>query len=161
MKSLATKTRAALVAAMAALVLGAATPPAAAAIKLGVLECTVAPGIGLIVVSSKSVSCTFAPDAGQRETYTGRITKVGVDIGITGRAVIVWAVFAAQSGYVPGSLAGNYVGISAQASVAFGVGANALLGGSNRSVALQPVSVQAQTGLNLAAGVAGLHLTRR
>ena len=161
MKSLATKMRAALVAGAACLVLASATPPAAAAIKLGVLQCTIAPGVGLIVVSSKSISCTFDPDSGTNEVYTGRITKVGVDIGITGRAVVVWAVFAAQAGYQPGSLAGTYVGASASASVAFGVGANALIGGSGRSIALQPLSVQAQTGLNLAAGVAGLTLTKR
>ena len=86
-------------------------------VRVGVLECIVAPGIGLLVISSKSLACTFSPSSGAPERYSGRINKVGVDIGVTGKSVIIWAVFAAQSGYKPGSLAGTYVGISAQASV--------------------------------------------
>lgn len=155
--------RAGLAAALAvALVPFSAPRPAeAAGIQVGVLECIVAPGIGLIIVSSKSLACTFSPVGGPPERYSGRITKVGVDIGVTGKSVIIWGVFAAQSGYRPGSIAGEYIGISAQASVALGVGANALIGGSNRSLALQPLSVQAQLGLNLAAGVTELTLRRR
>ena len=138
-----------------------AAAPAAAAVRLGVLECIVDPGIGFIVASSKTLKCTFTPSAGAPERYAGRIAKLGLDIGVTGKSLIIWAVFAGQSGYDPWSLAGNYFGISAQASVALGVGANALVGGSNKSIVLQPLSVQAQMGLNLAAGVAGLTLTRR
>ena len=161
-KRLAAKAKAAIAAVFALTILATAAPqPAAAGVKVGVLECVVAPGIGLIIVSSKALACTLSPAAGPPERYSGRINKIGVDIGFTGRSVIVWAVFAAQPGYLPGSLAGTYVGISAEASVAIGVGANALLGGSNKSVALQPLSVQAQLGLNLAAGVTGLNLVRR
>ena len=138
-----------------------AVPAAAGQLRAGVLECIVDPGIGFIVVSSKALKCTFTPTAGVPERYGGRISKLGLDIGVTGKSVIIWAVFAGQSGYVPWSLAGSYFGVSAQASVALGVGANALVGGSNKSIALQPISVQAQMGLNLAAGVAGLTLFRR
>jgi hypothetical protein len=147
--------------ALAGLATAATRPAEAAYLRIGVLECVVAPGIGLLIISSKALTCTFSPSSGAKDVYTGRIGKLGIDIGITGKQVIVWAVFAAQSGYVPGSLAGNYVGVSAQASVAVGVGANALVGGSNKSIALQPLSVQAQTGLNIAAGVASLTLRRR
>ncbi len=139
----------------------AAAPASAAQLRVGVLECIVDPGIGFIVASSKALKCTFTPSAGAPERYSGRISKLGLDIGVTGRSIIVWAVFAGQSGYSPWSLAGNYFGISAQASVALGVGANALVGGSDKSLVLQPISVQAQMGLNLAAGVAGMTLTRR
>lgn len=145
----------------AALAMLPAAPAAAAQLRVGVLECIVEPGIGFIFVSSKALKCTFTPSAGAPERYTGRINKIGLDIGITGKTVIIWAVFAGQSGYVPWSLAGGYFGVSAEASVALGVGANALVGGSNKSIALQPVSIQAQMGLNLAAGVAGLTLIRR
>jgi len=141
--------------------IAAAPAPAAAAVRVGMLECIVDPGIGFIVASSKALKCTFTPSAGAPERYAGRIAKLGLDIGVTGKSLIIWAVFAGQSGYDPWSLAGNYFGISAQASVALGVGANALVGGSNKSIVLQPISVQAQMGLNLAAGVAGLTLTRR
>jgi hypothetical protein len=147
--------------AAALLTLAAPRPAEAGYVQVGVLECIVQPGIGLIVVSSKALACTLSPGAGPPERYTGRINKVGIDIGFTGRSVIIWAVFSAQSHYSQGSIAGTYVGLSAQASVAIGLGANVLLGGSGSSLALQPLSVQAQLGLNLAAGVTGLTLVRR
>jgi hypothetical protein len=135
-----------------------AAPASAAMIRAGVLECTVAPGIGLIVLSSKQLTCTYRPDRGRPQLYAGRITKVGLDIGVTGRTVIVWAVFTSQVGFPFGALAGSYAGVSAEASVGLGVGANALIGGTGRSFVLQPFSVQAQTGLNLAAGITSLTL---
>ena len=98
-----------------------------------------------------------AVGAGPIEYYTGTISKLGVDIGVTGGGIMVWLVFAPTNRPV-GGLSGNYVGGSAEASVVAGLGANALVGGSNRSVALQPLSVSGQVGLNIAAGVAGLDL---
>ena len=59
----------------------------------------------------------------------------------------------------PGTLAGNYVGGTASATVGVGVGANALVGGFNNSIALQPLSIEANRGLNVAAGVAEMTLT--
>jgi hypothetical protein len=162
--SMSLKARRAARAAGVVLVAGSAVAPqpaAAAQVRVGVLECIVDPGIGFIVASSKALKCTLTPSAGAPERYSGRISKLGLDIGVTGKSVMVWAVVAGQAGYTPWSLAGNYFGISAQASVALGVGANALIGGSDKSIVLQPLSVQAQMGLNLAAGVAGLTLTRR
>lgn len=135
-----------------------ATTPAAAAYKLGVLQCDVAGGVGFIIGSQKSMSCTFTPNAGPPEVYTGTIRKFGLDVGVTAKTVIVWAVFAATQGYAPGSLAGSYGGASAEASLIVGAGANALVGGSNDSIALQPLSVQGQVGVNLAVGVTSLEL---
>jgi hypothetical protein len=86
------------------------------------------------------------------------LSTVGLDIGINGGGRLVWAVFAPTKGYLRGALAGTYVGASADVAVGLGLGANALVGGSRRSVALQPVSVEANTGLNLAAGVSQLRL---
>ena len=57
-----------------------------------------------------------------------------------------------------GDLAGNYGGVGANASVGVGGGGNFLVGGPQNSYALQPVSVQGQTGLNVAAGVADIEL---
>lgn len=161
--TLAAKARTAMIGG-AALVAAAtvAVPPAAADyLKVGVLTCATGPSIGLLITSSEKISCSFVPDAGEPERYSGQIRKFGLDIGVTAASVIVWAVFAAQSGYVPGSLAGTYVGVSAESSVVVGLGANALLGGSNKSFALQPLSLQAQAGLNLAVGVAELDLVKR
>ena len=130
-------------------------------VKAGVLTCSVSGGVGLIITSTKALSCTFEPDSGAPERYTGSIRKFGLDIGVTGEAVIVWAVLSAVEGLPVGALAGSYGGVSAEASVVVGAGANALLGGSDRSIALQPLSVQAQVGLNVAAGIARLELVHQ
>ncbi len=127
--------------------------------RVGALTCDVSAGIGAIIGSKKEVACVFTPSQANapREIYTGSITKFGLDIGATTSGEMVWAVFA-PSNRAFGALAGEYVGGTAEATVGAGVGANVLLGGSNRTVTLQPVSVTGQTGLNVAAGVAGLEL---
>ncbi len=146
----------------ALLALGLAASPAVAkdnkGVKIGVLSCDVSGGVGLILASSRSVDCTFERTVGGRnERYKGTIERLGIDIGVTGKAVMAWVVFAPGK-LKRGALAGSYAGVSAEASVAVGLGANVLLGGSNKSIALQPLSVQAQTGLNVAAGIAALRL---
>jgi hypothetical protein len=137
----------------------AATPSSAASgVKIGTLSCTIQPGVGLIIASSKGIGCTFRPSGGgEVERYSGAITKVGLDVGVTAKSIVGWAVFAPGK-LKPGSLAGRYVGGSGEATLGLGLGANVLIGGSKKSVALQPVSVQGQAGLNLAVGIAGLRL---
>lgn len=126
--------------------------------KVGTLTCDISGGIGVIIASKKSVACMFTPaQPGPREVYTGSISKFGLDVGATAGGEMVWSVFA-PSNKVFGALAGNYAGASAEATVGAGLGANVLVGGSNRTVALQPLSVQGQTGLNLAVGVSELVL---
>jgi hypothetical protein len=127
-------------------------------VRVGVLRCNVAGGLGLIVTSSKEMSCLFKSKRGYSEHYAGTIRKFGLDIGKTQRGVMVWGVLAPSQGRMRGALAGNYVGVGASAAVGVGGGANALVGGSGRSFTLQPFSAQAQTGVNLAAGVASLEL---
>ena len=127
-------------------------------IRTGVLTCDVSGGIGLIITSQRQVNCVFQPDQpAPPERYFGYISKFGLDIGITGGGIMVWGVYNSTTrGY--GFLAGDYVGASGEATVVAGLGANVLVGGSNRTVALQPVSVGGQVGLNLAVGVANLSL---
>lgn len=150
----------AIVLAAAALSLAAAAPSPASAdsgIKVGVLTCHVEGGVGFIIGSSKDVECLFKGSGGRREHYSGSIGKLGVDIGITTDTVIAWAVFA--PGKVNrGALKGSYTGATAEATVIAGLGANVLIGGFRKSINLQPISLQAQTGLNVAAGIASLHL---
>jgi hypothetical protein len=143
---------------LAATAFAGAAPADAGYIKTGVLTCRVAPGVGLVLGSSKGMTCTFAPDFRGPETYGGKIDKIGLDIGVTGETVIVWAVLAAQRGFPVGSLAGTYVGASAEASLVIGAGANLLVGGSNSSFALQPLSVQGQLGLDFAVAISSLDL---
>ena len=150
----------ALVVGVAALSVAAVSASQAAhaqdAVEAGLLSCTVAGGIGFIIGSSKSLNCKF--EHGDRvERYSGSISKFGLDIGVTGKSYIAWAVFAPRVNLNPGALAGSYGGATAEATAGVGVGANALVGSRN-SITLQPVSVQAQTGLNVAAGIASITL---
>ena len=128
-------------------------------IKVGTLTCSGAGGVGLIITSQKTFACTFSSSSGgKRERYAAKITKYGLDVGITGPTTIVWAVLAPSVPKRRGALAGNYVGASADASIGLGGGANALVGGSQNTFTLQPLSLQGQTGINLAVGVSGLQL---
>jgi hypothetical protein len=142
-----------------AIALASGEPALAQQVRAGLLTCDVSAGIGLIITSQKELTCVFAPDRPDiaREDYDGSITKFGLDLGISGGGIMVWGVF---TGTVagPGFLAGDYVGASAEASLGVGVGANVLVGGSNRTVTLQPLSVSGQIGINIALGVASLHL---
>jgi hypothetical protein len=142
-----------------ALATGSAAAQSGNRVKAGTLSCDVAGGIGMIIASKKSMTCRFEPAAPGwlPEAYSGSIGKLGVDIGATSGSQMVWAVFAAGSP-APGALAGDYGGATAEATFAVGLGANVLVGGSNHTIALQPLSVTGQTGLNIAGGIAVLQL---
>ncbi len=127
--------------------------------RLGTLSCEVAGGVGMIIGSNKQVSCTFKQRTGRIERYTGTIGKLGIDIGVTRKTYLSWVVInTAPTRVGDGALAGTYVGASAGASVGLGLGANALVGGNAKNFALQPLSAEAGTGLNVAAGVSRLQL---
>lgn len=146
--------------AAAGLVLLSVTPAAAqSGTKVGLLSCNMSPTIGLIVGSHQRIHCRFTPDAGgAAEGYSGSITRIGLDVGFRAGGRMAWAVFAPTSGLHHGALRGNYVGASADASLGLGAGAKVLVGGSHRTISLQPLAVQGQVGVNLALGVAGLRL---
>jgi hypothetical protein len=127
-------------------------------LKVGRLRCEVSAGLGLIIVSTKEMECVFTSTMGFSEHYFGKIRKFGLDIGVTNAGILTWNVLAPSSGPKQGALAGDYVGVDASATAAVGAGANALIGGFGRSVTLQPLSLEAQTGVALAAGVAELTL---
>ena len=136
-----------------------AAPANAGNFKLGILSCDIDGGAGYVIASNKGLSCTFKPSrGGGREHYTGIISKLGVDLGVTHQGTLEWAVLALSSDYDDGQLAGTYLGVNAEASVVTGGGANLLVGGFQRSFTLQPLSVQAQTGVNLAVAVTSMAL---
>ena len=128
-------------------------------VVVGTLTCNVASGSGFVFGSSRAINCTFAGPGGRYEHYVGNISKFGADIGYTQGGILVWTVIAPTAALGPGALAGNYVGGTASATVGVGLGANALVGGSNNSIALQPLSIEANRGLNVAAGIAAMTLT--
>jgi hypothetical protein len=143
-------------AALTTMVAGAAAAQERA--QAGQLTCDISGGIGLVFGSQRTLNCTFTPSVpGPVEFYAGTLTKLGVDIGVTAGGAMVWLVYAPTS-RPAGALSGSYGGATAEATVGAGVGANVLIGGSNRTIALQPVSLQGQAGLNVAAGVAGIDL---
>ena len=129
-----------------------------ATVRAGYLTCHVAGGWGWIFGSSRKLSCAYALQPGYTEYYTGSITKLGADIGYLQSGVILWAVLAPTTNLGQGALAGHYGGATASAAVGVGAGANVLIGGLNSSIALQPVSIEGQNGLNVAAGVAQMTL---
>jgi hypothetical protein len=132
---------------------------AASGVAVGMLTCNVSSGWGFIFGSSRDLTCILTGTNGVSEHYTGSITKFGADIGYTQAGVIVWTVFAPQANLQPGALTGGYAGGTASATVGVGIGANALIGGSGNQIALQPLSISGQTGLNVAAGIAAISLT--
>lgn len=125
----------------------------------GQLVCHVEGGFGFIVGSSRSVDCKFTPTDGYPELYTGRINKIGLDLGWKRGGVLAWAVLSPGLTRGPGALAGNYVGATAEVVAGVGAGANALVGGNK--VVLNPLSVSAAVGINLAGGIADLDLVYR
>ena len=127
-------------------------------VQVGTLTCNVAGGWGFVFGSSKELRCSFSRAGGSPEHYAGAINKFGAAIGYTQGGVLVWGVFAPTANLAPGALSGNYVGATGSATVGVGAGANVLIGGSNRTISLQPLSIEGNTGLNVAAGVGSITL---
>ena len=145
---------------MTALV-GAAGPVSAQSSKVvaGTLTCEGQGTIGMIVGSKETLHCQYAPaSGGQSQAYSGTITRVGLDIGVRGKSVLIWTVLGSSSEVPRDALNGNFAGVSADIAAVVGGGANILLGGSARSVVLQPLSIKGETGINVAVGVSELHL---
>ena len=136
----------------------AAPPSGGATVRAGYLTCHVAAGWGFIFGSSRKLNCAYAMQPGYTEYYTGSVTKFGADIGYLQSGVIMWAVLAPTTNLGQGALTGHYGGATASAAVGVGAGANVLVGGMKDSIALQPVSIEGQNGLNVAAGVAEISL---
>jgi hypothetical protein len=127
-------------------------------VQVGILECRGGASIGFIVGSVTNLGCVLRVDGRPEDRYVATIRKVGVDLGITQESALAWGVFAPTDRLGPGDLSGNYAGAQGSASVGVGAGGNALVGGSNNSIALQPLSLQGQVGLSVAAGLESLEL---
>jgi hypothetical protein len=129
-----------------------------AMVRVGILECRGGASIGFIVGSVTNLGCVLRADGLPEDRYVATIRKVGLDLGITQETALAWGVYAPVARLGPGDLAGNYAGAQGSASVGIGLGGNVLVGGSANSIALQPLSVQGQVGLNIAAGLESLEL---
>ena len=135
---------------------------ASGGVKAGYLKCDVEGNVSFIFGSSRDMVCVYTPESGKRrDRYSGKVKKFGVDIGYQDSGVILWGVIAPTADIGPGALSGDYGGVTADAAAGYGVGANALLGGSSKSIVLQPLSVEGIKGINIAAGIGILSLRAR
>ena len=141
-----------------ALAMAPATAQDASRARVGTLTCNISPGVGLVIGGQRQLSCIYASARGRaRETYEGAVSTLGLDIGATSAGQMTWAVFAPPP-LRRAALAGTYTGATAGGTVGAGASANVLVGGSDRRIIMQPVSLQGQTGVNIAAGVSTLEL---
>jgi len=122
-------------------------------VNVGTLQCEVDGGWGHVIASTREMTCVFRPVDGGTEHYRGELRRYGVDVGYTSDSKLIWGVVAPTSDMTRGALEGEYAGASAQATAGVGLGANVLIGGLDRSIALQPLSVEGNTGVALAAGI--------
>ena len=127
-------------------------------VQVGILECRGGSSIGFVVGSVTNLGCVLRAEGLPEDRYVATIRKVGLDLGITQESALAWGVFAPVARLGPGDLAGNYAGAQGSAAIGIGAGGNVLVGGSNNSIALQPLSVQGQVGLSIAAGLESLEL---
>ena len=147
------------VAACAVIAFAGSASAASSGVKVGTLDCHVASGWGFVFGSSRDLHCDFVPShAVGGEHYAGSIKKFGVDLGYTSGGELIWEVFAPTSDLHHGALGGVYAGATANVTVGVGLGANVLVGGMDKSIALQPVSIEGNTGLNVAAGIGAIDL---
>ncbi|MGA9090240.1 MAG: DUF992 domain-containing protein [Bradyrhizobium sp.] len=144
--------------ALASLVASVASADALPQVRAGILQCEGGQNIGFVVGSVTSLECVFQREGRRPEPYIATVRRFGLDLGVTDQTQFTWAVNAPTGRLRRGELAGNYGGVGANASVGIGGGGNFLVGGPENSYALQPVSLQGQTGLNVAAGIADIDL---
>ena len=127
-------------------------------VQVGILECRGGASIGFVIGSVTNLGCVLRAEGMPEDRYVATVRKVGIDLGITQESALAWGVFAPVARLGAGDLSGNYVGAQGSASVGLGLGGNVLVGGSANSIALQPLGVQGQVGLNVAAGLESLEL---
>lgn len=146
--------------AMLAAIFVAQPVTAQSSVNVGALSCDVSAGIGMILAQKQTMRCVFRPNkGGSVDFYTGRIDEYGVAIGEVAAGHLIWGVIAPTSGVPAGALAGTYAGVGGEVTVGAGLGGNVLVGGSGSSISLQPISVEGQTGLNIAGGITTVTLT--
>jgi len=143
---------------LAASIVGASAQQPIQRVQVGILECRGGASVGFIVGSVTNLGCVLRAEGMPEDRYIATIRKVGLDLGITQESALAWGVYAPVSRLGPGDLSGNYAGAQGSATLGVGVGGNVLVGGSANSIALQPLSVQGQVGISIAAGLESLEL---
>lgn len=128
--------------------------------QIGSLMCKVDPSVGFIIAGHQPMQCTYTPILAPAppQYYDGAINTIGLDLGVSAGSILAWGVFAPTTGLPNGALVGEYVGASGDLGLGIGAGANVLVGGSARTVALQPLSVQGAIAINAVLGLSSLKL---
>ena len=127
-------------------------------VQVGILECRGGASVGFIVGSVTNLGCVLRAAGQPDDFYVATVRKVGLDLGITQETALAWGVFAPSVRLGPGALSGDYAGVQGSAALGVGAGGNVLVGGSNNTIALQPLSLQGQIGVSIAAGLESLEL---
>ncbi|MET0907531.1 MAG: DUF992 domain-containing protein [Bradyrhizobiaceae bacterium] len=127
-------------------------------VQVGVLECRGGQNVGYVLGSNAQLNCVFQSAGGRAEGYVASLRRFGLDLGFTENTTVQWAIYAPTTRVPRGGLAGSYSGVGTNASVGVGFGGNFIVGGPNNSYGLQPISVQGQTGFNVASGIVQLDL---
>ena len=133
--------------------------PAWSNTQIGMLKCDTSIGIGEILVRKQTMTCTFTHTDGETENYAGTVHQYGVEIGMVKEGHLAWAVFAASAAPGAGLLAGKYGGVDASVAAGIGLGADVLVGGTGKAFSLQPLAVEGEPGIGIAAGVEQIELT--
>lgn len=128
-------------------------------VKIGVLSCELTDKSNAIVYTNEKFECIYNPNSGGNERYAGKITRIGIDLEFKPNQQLVWAVIAPTTDLTGGALAGDYAGVSASASLGAGAGAKVLVGGFEKSITLQPVSIAGSAGAGASAGIESFTLT--
>ncbi len=144
-----------------ATIAAAGSATAQSGVKAGVLSCELTGKTNAILYSNETFSCVYNPNQGGNEQYDGSISRIGVDLEWKVNQQLIWFVLAPTSDIQGGALAGRYVGASASAGVGGGVGAKVLIGGFEKSIQLQPISVAGSEAVGAAVGIEELELTAK
>jgi len=144
----------------AACLVAAAPSLAHAGDRVGVLECKLSGSGPSIIVENQAIDCVYDDDdeGGRPVHYVGKLTKIGANLSVNGPGDLAWVVAAATRQLGPGALAGDYAGPGATVKVGVGGGGAILVGGSDNTISLQPLSVEGGTGLGVTAGIESLTL---
>ena len=133
--------------------------------EIGVVTCKYIPGskVNLLIHSSASFNCVF-DHGGVQEAYDGEAgIGLGLDLQWTDQSTMAYTVMASTGKDIDWStaLTGTYTGGKASAAFGIQLGAAALIGGSNDSIALVPLALEGGTGLGAAAGIGYLSLQNK
>ncbi|MGY3447995.1 DUF992 domain-containing protein [Bradyrhizobium sp. USDA 4353] len=126
--------------------------------RVGVLECEGRRTTGKLVMSNARLRCVFRSQGRAPERYVAKVRRYGLDLGLTDETRMAWAVTAPVNDFGRSELGGRYGGVSANAAALVGFGGSFLLRDTDRATQLQPISLQGQTGMNLAAGITEVEL---